>query len=236
MAKALFVGTVGLFVIFVAMGDFDEKPLILWHIEFSWAGPSTIETPTKLTHTMPPEAGSPAFAPYGAPASLRALTPANVVIFRAGEPPTRDQTIDDVIADCDGDARAVVGELLAIVRSLIHENQALREVASPGLRANGLSYSAGRNNALRTTPVRASQRRVRRFRLGAVEFRPPCRRCAARPVDRPPRSLPSRRSASLGLIQACRSPGFSELWNKTATRALRSNAQIIAFHNQRVAF
>jgi hypothetical protein len=43
-----------------------------------------------------------------------------------------DQTIDEVIADCGGDARAAVGELLAIVRSLIQENQTLREGASPG--------------------------------------------------------------------------------------------------------
>jgi hypothetical protein len=43
-----------------------------------------------------------------------------------------DQTIDGVIADCGGDARAAVGELLAIVRSLVHENQTLREAASPG--------------------------------------------------------------------------------------------------------
>jgi hypothetical protein len=42
-----------------------------------------------------------------------------------------DQTAD-IIADCGGDPRAAVIELLAIVRSLIHENQALREAASPG--------------------------------------------------------------------------------------------------------
>jgi hypothetical protein len=35
-------------------------------------------------------------------------------------------------ADCGGDTRAAVGELLAIIRSLIHENQMLREAASPG--------------------------------------------------------------------------------------------------------
>jgi hypothetical protein len=47
-------------------------------------------------------------------------------------PAAPDQTIDDVIADCGGEARAAVGELLAIIRSLIHENQTLREAASPG--------------------------------------------------------------------------------------------------------
>jgi hypothetical protein len=40
--------------------------------------------------------------------------------------------IEDVIADCGGDPRAAIGELLAILRSLIHENQTLRETASPG--------------------------------------------------------------------------------------------------------
>ena len=50
------------------------------------------------------------------------------------EPPpaTAEQTADDIIADCGGDARAAVIELLAIVQSLIHENQTLREAASPG--------------------------------------------------------------------------------------------------------
>jgi hypothetical protein len=43
-----------------------------------------------------------------------------------------DQTADAIIADCDGDPREAVIELLAIIRSLIHENQALREAASPG--------------------------------------------------------------------------------------------------------
>jgi hypothetical protein len=43
-----------------------------------------------------------------------------------------DQTADDVIAECGGDPRAAVAELLAIIRSLIHENQTLREAASPG--------------------------------------------------------------------------------------------------------
>jgi hypothetical protein len=43
-----------------------------------------------------------------------------------------DQTADDIIAECGGDPRAAVIELLAIIRSLIHENQTLREAASPG--------------------------------------------------------------------------------------------------------
>jgi hypothetical protein len=43
-----------------------------------------------------------------------------------------DRTADDIIADCDGDPRAAVIELLAIIRSLIHENQTLRQAASPG--------------------------------------------------------------------------------------------------------
>jgi hypothetical protein len=47
-------------------------------------------------------------------------------------PATPDQTADDIIADCGGDPRAAVIELLAIIRSLIHENQALRQAASPG--------------------------------------------------------------------------------------------------------
>jgi hypothetical protein len=43
-----------------------------------------------------------------------------------------DQTTDDIIADCGGDPRAAVVELVAIIRSLVHENQTLREAASPG--------------------------------------------------------------------------------------------------------
>jgi hypothetical protein len=43
-----------------------------------------------------------------------------------------DQTADEIIAECDGDSRAAVVELLAIIRSLIHENQALRLAASLG--------------------------------------------------------------------------------------------------------
>jgi hypothetical protein len=42
------------------------------------------------------------------------------------------QTADGIIAECNGDPRAAVVELLAIIRSLIHENQTLREAASPG--------------------------------------------------------------------------------------------------------
>ena len=51
---------------------------------------------------------------------------------QSDEPAAPDRTADDIIADCNGDPRAAVIELLAIVRSLIHENQALREAASPG--------------------------------------------------------------------------------------------------------
>jgi hypothetical protein len=43
-----------------------------------------------------------------------------------------DRTADDVMAECGGDPRAAIVELLAIIRSLIHENQTLREAASPG--------------------------------------------------------------------------------------------------------
>jgi hypothetical protein len=43
-----------------------------------------------------------------------------------------DRTTDDIIEECGGDPRAAVIELLAIVRSLIQENQALRGTASPG--------------------------------------------------------------------------------------------------------
>jgi hypothetical protein len=43
-----------------------------------------------------------------------------------------DQTADGVIAECDGDPRAAVVELLAIIRSLILETEALRRAASPG--------------------------------------------------------------------------------------------------------
>jgi hypothetical protein len=48
------------------------------------------------------------------------------------KPAEPGRTADAIIADCDGDRRAAVIELLAIVRSLIYENQALREAASPG--------------------------------------------------------------------------------------------------------
>lgn len=43
-----------------------------------------------------------------------------------------DRTAEAIIADCGGDPPAAVVELLAIIRSLIHENQTLREAASPG--------------------------------------------------------------------------------------------------------
>jgi hypothetical protein len=47
-------------------------------------------------------------------------------------PAPPDKTADDIVAVCGGDARAAVIELLAIIRSLIHENRTLREAASPG--------------------------------------------------------------------------------------------------------
>ena len=43
-----------------------------------------------------------------------------------------EQTADDIIAECGGDPRAAVVELLAIIRSLILETEALRRAASPG--------------------------------------------------------------------------------------------------------
>lgn len=47
-------------------------------------------------------------------------------------PTSEAQTAAAIIADCEGDAHAAVIEFLAIIRSLIHENQTLREAASPG--------------------------------------------------------------------------------------------------------
>jgi hypothetical protein len=44
----------------------------------------------------------------------------------------RDAAVDEIIDNCEGDARAAIAELLAIVRSLVNENEALREAASPG--------------------------------------------------------------------------------------------------------
>jgi hypothetical protein len=41
-------------------------------------------------------------------------------------------TADEIIADCGGDARAAVIELVAIVPALGQENKTLREAASPG--------------------------------------------------------------------------------------------------------
>ena len=64
------------------------------------------------------------------------------------KPTPRDQTVDDVIAD--GDARAAVDELLAIIRSLIHENETLRESRRRDLRGGGRLSLAGRNDAPRT--------------------------------------------------------------------------------------
>jgi hypothetical protein len=52
--------------------------------------------------------------------------------FRETSCQTPQRTGDDVIAHCGSDACEAVCELLAIIRSLIHGNQALRESASPG--------------------------------------------------------------------------------------------------------
>jgi hypothetical protein len=43
-----------------------------------------------------------------------------------------EQVAEQVIADCDGDPRAAVNELVAIVGALIEENKALRDAATPG--------------------------------------------------------------------------------------------------------
>jgi hypothetical protein len=70
-----------------------------------------------------------------APCAVRSAWPANGERERldmADEPAKLDETIDAVIADCGGDARQAVAELVAIIRSLIHENEALREAASAG--------------------------------------------------------------------------------------------------------
>jgi hypothetical protein len=48
-----------------------------------------------------------------------------------------EQVAEQVIADCGGDPRAAVGELVAIVGVLLEENRALAEAASPGY-ARGL--------------------------------------------------------------------------------------------------
>jgi hypothetical protein len=45
---------------------------------------------------------------------------------------TLEPIVDDIIADCGGDARAAILELVAVIRSLILENKTLREAASPG--------------------------------------------------------------------------------------------------------
>jgi hypothetical protein len=54
--------------------------------------------------------------------------------IEAAAPPkeTREQTVDAIIADCAGDPRAAVAELLAIIKSSVAENKMLREAASPG--------------------------------------------------------------------------------------------------------
>jgi hypothetical protein len=45
---------------------------------------------------------------------------------------TAEPIVDEIIADCGGDARAAIVELVAVIRSLILENKTLRAAASPG--------------------------------------------------------------------------------------------------------
>ncbi len=46
--------------------------------------------------------------------------------------PNVDQVADQIIADCGGDARAAVVELVGLVRHLANQNTALIEASSPG--------------------------------------------------------------------------------------------------------
>jgi hypothetical protein len=48
-----------------------------------------------------------------------------------------EQVAEKVIADCDGDLRAAVDELVAIVGALLEKNEALRDAASPGYARKG---------------------------------------------------------------------------------------------------
>ena len=48
-----------------------------------------------------------------------------------------EQVAARIIEDCDGDPRAAVTELIAIVRALIADNEALREASSPGFARRG---------------------------------------------------------------------------------------------------
>jgi hypothetical protein len=43
-----------------------------------------------------------------------------------------EQVAEQIIADCNGDPRAAVSELVAIVGALLEENRALAKAASPG--------------------------------------------------------------------------------------------------------
>ena len=45
---------------------------------------------------------------------------------------TAEPIVDEIIADCGGDARATIAELVAVIHSLILENKTLRAAASPG--------------------------------------------------------------------------------------------------------
>jgi hypothetical protein len=42
-----------------------------------------------------------------------------------------EAAVDEVIANCDGDPRAAVAELLVVIEGLVHKYRTLREVASP---------------------------------------------------------------------------------------------------------
>lgn len=48
-----------------------------------------------------------------------------------------EQVAAKIIEDCNGDPRATVTELIAIVRALMADNEALREAASPGYARRG---------------------------------------------------------------------------------------------------
>jgi hypothetical protein len=48
-----------------------------------------------------------------------------------------EQVAAKVIEDCGGDPQAAVTELIAIVRALMADNEALREAASPGYARRG---------------------------------------------------------------------------------------------------
>jgi hypothetical protein len=64
-------------------------------------------------------------------------------------PAPPDKTTDAIIADCDGDPRDAVIELLAIIRCLIHENQTLfGEIPSMALVRSGRMPVQHRSHAI----------------------------------------------------------------------------------------